>query len=144
LVTATARYTVTFIWSILNRAVVYTHSAKQGVEDQLGLRTIRVRPHSTEAMKNSDMQGTSDDDRILYWPTVLAVFWLLLSAPRSSGPGDLIPEPFLTLVCPVMSAFIAGLLCVGWIYQRAWRRLLSTMILPLSVVLMVYLIDSPK
>jgi hypothetical protein len=93
-------------------------------------------------MKNSDMQGTSDDDRVLYWPTALAVFWFLLSAPRSSEPGDLIPGPFLTVVCPLMSAFIAALLCVGWIYQRAWRRLLSTLILPLSVILMVCFIGA--
>jgi hypothetical protein len=94
-------------------------------------------------MRSGVQEASNDDqipqikDRILYWPTVLAVFWFLLSARRSSGPGDMIPGPFLTIVCPLMSAFIAALLCVGWIYQRAWRRLLSTLILPLSVILMV-------
>jgi hypothetical protein len=53
----------------------------------------------------------------------------------------MVPGPFLTVICPVMSAFIAVLLCVGCIYERAWRRLLSTMILPISVVLIVTFIS---
>jgi hypothetical protein len=95
---------------------------------------------------NSDNQSTQIKDRILYWPTILAVFWFLLALVGSSDPGEgqMVPGPFLTIVCPVMSAFVAGLLCVGWIYQRAWWRLLSTMILPLSVILMVCLFGSSK
>jgi hypothetical protein len=85
-------------------------------------------------------------DRILYWPTMLAIFWFLLALVGSSNPGEgqMVPGPFITIVCPVMSAFVAGLLCVGWIYQRAWRRLLSTMILPLSVMLMIYFISGTQ
>jgi vacuolar-type H+-ATPase subunit I/STV1 len=91
------------------------------------------------------MQGANNDDQIpqikdrtLYWPTILGIFWFLLALSASSDPGEgqMVPGPFLT-AGPVMSAFIAALLCVGWIYQRTWRRLLSTMILPLSVILMV-------
>jgi hypothetical protein len=95
------------------------------------------------------MHTTSDDaknpqikDRIVYWPTVLAIVWFLLAMDGSSDPGEgqMVPGLFLTLVCPVMSAFIAVLLCVGWAYQRAWRRLLSTLILPLSVILIIYIV----
>jgi hypothetical protein len=90
---------------------------------------------------SNDDQFPQIKDRILYWPTILAVFWFLLALVGSSDPGEgqMVPGPFLTIVCPVMSAFIAVLLCVGCIYGRAWRRLLSTMILPLSVILLIYL-----
>jgi hypothetical protein len=88
---------------------------------------------------SSDNQPTQIKDRLLYWPTILAIFWFLLALVGSSDPGEgqMVPGPFLTIVRPVMSAFVAGLLCVGWIYQRAWRRLLSTLILPISVVLVI-------
>jgi hypothetical protein len=98
----------------------------------------------------SGVQGASNNnqfpqikDRILYWPTILAIFWFILASAASSDPGEgqMVPGPFLTVICPVMSAFIAVLLCVGCIYERAWRRLLSTMILPISVVLIVTFIS---
>jgi polyferredoxin len=89
-----------------------------------------------------DNQFPQIKDRILYWPTILAFFWFILALTGSSDPGEgqMVPGPFLTVVCPVMSAFIAVLLCIGHIYERAWWRLLSTMILPLSVLLMIYFI----
>jgi hypothetical protein len=84
---------------------------------------------------NGDDGGPVIRDRILYWPTVLAVVWFILASAGSSDPGEgqMVPGTFLTIVCPVMSAFIAVLLCVGCIYERAWRRLLSTLVLPISV-----------
>jgi hypothetical protein len=81
--------------------------------------------------------GAVRADRIVYWPALLAVVWLLNSAATPTQPGDLLAGPFFTIACPVMSAFIALLLCVGYIYERAWRRLLSTLILPVSVVLII-------
>jgi hypothetical protein len=83
--------------------------------------------------------GAVRADRIGYWPALLSVFWFINSAATPTVPGDWLAGPFFTVACPVMSAFIAVLLCVGYIYERAWRRLLSTMILPLSVMLLVYL-----
>lgn len=82
-------------------------------------------------------------DRILYWPTVLAIVWFILASAASSDPGEgqMVPGPFLTVICPVMSAFIAVLLCVGCIYERDWRRLLSTLVLPISVALIVIFIS---
>jgi len=53
----------------------------------------------------------------------------------------MVPGQFLTVVCPVMSAFIAVLLCIGHIYERAWRRLLSTLVLPISVAPIVTFIS---
>jgi len=96
------------------------------------------------------MQRASDDDqfirikdRIVYWPTILAIFWFILASAGSSDPGEgqMVPGQFLTVVCPVMSAFIAVLLCIGHIYERAWRRLLSTLVLPISVAPIVTFIS---
>jgi hypothetical protein len=93
----------------------------------------------------SDAPGSGSDgsggalraDRIVYWPALLAVFWFLNSAATPTVPGDWLAGPFFTVVCPVMSAFIAVLLGVGYICERAWRRLVSTLILPISVVLII-------
>jgi hypothetical protein len=96
------------------------------------------------------MQRTSDKnqfiqikDRIVYWPTILSIFWFILASAASSDPGEgqMVPGPFLTVICPVMSAFIAVLLCIGYIYERAWRRLLSTLVLPISVALIIAFIS---
>jgi hypothetical protein len=91
----------------------------------------------------SDMQAASDDqiipikDRFLYWPAVLAVFWswLFITYDRA-GPG-LDFTPLLIILGWLMSAGVAAMISFAWIYQRAWRRVLSAMILPLSVILMV-------
>jgi hypothetical protein len=93
---------------------------------------------------NSDMRAASDDqiipikDRFLYWPAVLAVFWswLFITYDRA-GPG-LDFTPILIILGWLMSAGVAAMISFAWIYQRAWRRLLSTMILPLSVFVLIY------
>jgi hypothetical protein len=96
------------------------------------------------------MQGASDDnrtppikDRILYWPTILAAFWWwVFVSPLDPGPkeGDLVAGPALTLLGPLLSVAVAVTLCIVWTTQRAWRRVLSAMILPLSVILMIYFV----
>jgi hypothetical protein len=90
------------------------------------------------------MQVTSDDqivpikDRVLYWPTVLAVFWSTLFITHDRGGPGLDFAPILISLGWLMSAGIVAMISFAWIYQRAWRRVLSAMILPLSVVLLVY------
>jgi hypothetical protein len=92
---------------------------------------------------NDDNRAPPIDDRILYWPTILAAFWWWAFAnPLDPGPreGDLIAGPALIFFGPLLSAAVAVALCIFWISQRAWRRVLSTMILPLSVVLIIYIV----
>ncbi len=94
----------------------------------------------------SNMQAGRDDqiipikDRVLYWPTVLAVFWPAVFINYVQGPGEpgIDPGPLFIIVGWLMSAGIAVMISFAWIYQRAWRRLLSTMILPLSVFVLIY------
>jgi hypothetical protein len=92
----------------------------------------------------SDMQAASDDqiipikDRVLYWPTVLAVFWswLFITYDRT-GPG-LDFAPLEILLCWLISAGAGVVACISAIIERAWRRLLSAMVLPLSVIVVVF------
>jgi hypothetical protein len=94
----------------------------------------------------SDMQAGSDDqivpirDRVLYWPTVLAVFWSAAFINYIHGPGEpgIGSMPPLIVVGWLMSAGVAVMISFAWIYQRAWRRLLSTLILPLSILVLIY------
>jgi carbon starvation protein CstA len=78
-------------------------------------------------------------DRILYWPTVLAIVWFILASAGSSDPGEgqMGIGPLFTFGLPLVSAGIALMVCVVWISHRTWRRLLSTLILPISVVLII-------
>lgn len=90
-----------------------------------------------ETIKSADVQGVGND-RILYWPTVLAVFlsWLFITYDRG-GPGlDL--APLEILLCWLISAGAGVIACISAISERAWRRLLSAMVLPLSVIVVVF------
>jgi len=92
------------------------------------------------------MQPATDDqiirvkDRILYWPTLLAVFWSAVLINYVHGPGEpgIDSTPFLIIVGWLISAGIALMTSFVWIYQRAWRRLVSTMVLPLSVFILIH------
>jgi len=93
------------------------------------------------------MQRTSDDDRtppvkdrILYWPIVLSAFWYwcLTLPPVEYSEGDLHPGPVLILAFPMLSFAIGTLLSVYWLGLGAWRRLVSTLILPITVLLLLY------
>jgi hypothetical protein len=81
-------------------------------------------------------------DRILYWPTVLSAFWYwyFTLPPVEYSHGDLHPGPVLILAGPVLSVAIAVLLCIFWIGVGAWRRVLSTLILPLAVFLLIHFV----
>jgi hypothetical protein len=77
----------------------------------------------------SDPQIVQVKDRFLYWPLILVIVWVTLSGFEFSELYGLLGW--------LWSASIAAMFCIASIFQRAWRRLLSTMILPLSVL--VYL-----
>jgi hypothetical protein len=91
----------------------------------------------------SDMQAASDDqiipikDRFLYWPIVLAVVWATLLMTHDYEPG-LDFAPFIILLCWLISAGAGVIACISAISGRAWRRLLSAMVLPLSVLVVVF------
>jgi hypothetical protein len=90
-----------------------------------------------------DMQGASED-RILYWPTILAVagpavvvlIWLsivLADGPISSLFGWLL----LFLIMAVWAFAGVGtfvVACLELFLKRAWRRALSSLVLPLAVL----------
>ena len=90
----------------------------------------------------SGMQGARND-RILYWPVVLTVAWPLLfvlvcfiaSLFTWAGLSALFFLPLQALVLTLWGAsgLFACLLCLEWVYTRAWRRLLSTLVLALTV-----------
>jgi hypothetical protein len=90
-----------------------------------------------------DMQGVSED-RILYWPTILAVagpavvvlIWfaiVLADSPISSLFGWLL----LFLIAAAWAFAGVGtfvVACLELFLQRAWRRALSSLVLPLAVL----------
>jgi|SRR5580692_6668349 carbon starvation protein CstA len=78
-------------------------------------------------------------DRVLYWPMVLALIWFVLSLLGAADlqEGEMAPGPLFTFALPLLSAGIALMVCAVWIFHRTWRRLLSTLILPISVVLII-------
>jgi hypothetical protein len=75
-------------------------------------------------------------DRILYWPVGLAALWFSLFVwSDASGLGsEYLSPPFIFLYW-LVSAGAGVIACIAWICQRSWRRLLSTVILPISVLL---------
>lgn len=78
----------------------------------------------------------ASEDRILFWPIILALAGPAAFVLAWSGP--LILRMFFVpyiIVILWMSAGLFGIIAaIAWIHDRAWRRLLSTLILPLSVV----------
>jgi carbon starvation protein CstA len=82
-------------------------------------------------------------DRILYWLTIPAIFWFILASAGSSDPGEgqMVPGPLFTFGLPLLSAGIALMVCTVWVFHRTWRRLLSTLILPISVALIITFIS---
>jgi hypothetical protein len=91
-----------------------------------------------------DVPG-ANNDRILYWPLILAVagplvfllVWISIAALGNPIILLLLISPILILI-PLSWAgagIFAVMTCIVWIYERAWRRFASTLILPLVVVL---------
>jgi hypothetical protein len=75
-------------------------------------------------------------DRVLYWPVGLAALWFSLFVWSDAfGLGsEYLSPPFIFLYW-LVSAGAGIMACIAWICQRSWRRLLSTVILPASVLL---------
>lgn len=74
-------------------------------------------------------------DRILYWPTALAIAWLVLfSVPDSLNLAAVYLDRPFVLFYWLISAGAGVIACIAWMCERQWRRLLSTIVLPLSVL----------
>lgn len=79
------------------------------------------------------------NDRILYWPFVLAIVWPLAFA--VVGSGSFLVMAFgapIVLMGWLISGVAAVLISAVWIYERTWLRLLSTLVLPLALVVAGY------
>jgi hypothetical protein len=92
---------------------------------------------------SSDIQS-ADDDRVLYWPAILAVAGplavVLLWAAIVSAPSGIFVLIYLLILFLAMAAWasvgvgVIVIACLQLFFARAWRRALSSLILPLTVV----------
>jgi len=78
---------------------------------------------------------TARVDRILYWPTAITIVLFLLFTWSAAFGLDLnyLGTPFIFFYW-LVSAGAGVIACIAWACERAWRRFLSTLILPLSVL----------
>jgi hypothetical protein len=87
------------------------------------------------------MQGAVRD-RVLYWPVILAVVFpiacVLIWAGRSVLPPLFAPA-ILTLWTGAV--VLAVTMCMVWLYERTWRRFVSTLVLPLTVMAAILYLD---
>jgi hypothetical protein len=76
------------------------------------------------------------DDRVLYWPMAISVFWPAGLVLVSYGPSDLevFGAPLLVLLWGI-SAFYFLVLAIACAIERAWRLLLSVLVLPLTTLI---------
>jgi hypothetical protein len=88
---------------------------------------------------------SANDDRFLYWPVIVAVtgplVFLLVWIPIAILGGPIV---ILFLLGPILALIpmswagagvFAAMMCAIFVYERAWRRLVSTLILPLAVLI---------
>jgi hypothetical protein len=68
-------------------------------------------------------------NRVLYWPAVLAVFWLWWLIRQDDLISDLVGFAGWTL-----SATVGIGTCTIALAEREWRRAISALILPLSLI----------
>lgn len=71
-------------------------------------------------------------NRVLYWPTVVAVFWCLWLVRTDDLIGGL-----LGFAAWVVFATISVGTCIIALAEREWRRAISASILPLSLIVFV-------
>jgi hypothetical protein len=87
-------------------------------------------------VSNSVDMAAARIDRILFWPVGLAAIWFSLFIWSDAfGLGSQYLSPPFIFLYWLVSAGAGVMACIAWICQRAWRRLLSTVILPVSVLL---------
>lgn len=72
-------------------------------------------------------------NRVLYWPTALAVFWFVWLLRMDEVISDLIG-----FAGWVVSAYISLVLGLFASSERAWRRAVSAFILPLSLIVVIF------
>jgi hypothetical protein len=87
---------------------------------------------------------TADVDRILYWPIILAVAgplvsllpWIALAILGYPFIIVVLLGPILTLIPMAWAGAgaFAAMTCFFWAYERAWRRVVSTLILPATIL----------
>jgi len=81
-------------------------------------------------------------DRFLYWPIMLALGWPVALVLVWTGPD---PWGFVAVVAVclfwVVSAFGAFVAALVWLRRRAWRRSVSTLVLP-AIALAAFLNES--
>ncbi len=80
------------------------------------------------------------DDRILFWPAILAVAGPIAFVLAWAGPFALIMSlvPYYVVLLWMVSGVCAVIAAVGSVYQRAWRRLLSTLVLPATLLVAAF------
>ncbi len=71
-------------------------------------------------------------NRVLYWPTILAVFWFVCLIRMDDLISDLIG-----FVGWILSAAASLIPCGISLGEREWRRAISTLILPISLLVVV-------
>jgi hypothetical protein len=75
---------------------------------------------------------------VLYWPAVLASFWfVLLMRHGDLGPGFDGGAAFVFFGW-LVSAGAGVVSCIGSLAEGSWRRVISTLILPLSVLIAAF------
>jgi hypothetical protein len=81
-------------------------------------------------------------DRFLCWPALLAVAFPLACALAWAG-RVILPALFASTILTLWAGAIAFAvtMCAVWIYEQAWRRFVSTLVLPLAALMAVLYID---
>ena len=81
------------------------------------------------------MQAASED-RILFWPIILTLAGPIAFVLAWAGPFILrmLFVPYIVAVLWMGASVFGVIAAITWIRYRAWRRLFSTLILPLSVL----------
>ena len=102
---------------------------------------VSMNPDEFGRAENEDVSHSRvlpTKDRILYWPIILACFCFWFAAKyHYSEPGvDVAPTEIYLLW--LISAGFGVISCLSAIFERAWRRFLSAMVLPLSILVVAF------
>ncbi len=80
------------------------------------------------------------DDRILLWPGILAVSgpvaFVLACAGSFTFTTFLVP--YYVVLLWMVSGVFAVIAAIGWVSQRAWRRLFSMLVLPATLLAVAF------